>query len=84
MKTLYEYFDPHNWHHIAAYRELQKTGVWPKWFWDQMIKDNINESEPGWQVTIIAKMANAWVEHVAKTGCAKIVDDIGNIVGNFE
>jgi len=53
---IYNWFDPHNIEHVKAYYHLCNIGTWPVSF----IPDNINRA-PGWQLTIAAKLADAWI-----------------------
>jgi len=51
------WFDVYNVEHLAAYKELSETGVWPKGF----ITDDIKLPHM-WITKIQLKMATAWVE----------------------
>jgi hypothetical protein len=55
--TIYEFFDPYNMDHIEAYQHLGKTGHWPEGF----LPENI-EIAPLWQIRILEKLANAWID----------------------
>ena len=54
--TLHEWFDPYDYEHIRAYRQLEQHGFWPEGF----IPDHI-EIGRLWQVELTAKMAEAWL-----------------------
>jgi hypothetical protein len=54
-----DFFNPENMEHIHAYYDLKKTGQWPKKFWNK-IEDM--EISPNWNVMIMAKLADAWIE----------------------
>ena len=56
-----EFFDPYNIGHMKAFQHMQKTGAWPKEFFDK-VKEQVHE-DPHWYVTIQMKMANAWLKH---------------------
>ena len=58
-QNLVDFFDPENIDHIRAYDDLHSTGKWPTWFWNK-IKDM--EISPNWNVMIMAKLADAWIE----------------------
>jgi len=63
---LSDWFDPYNKDHIKAYRHLTKFGFWPKPFFE-VIPDYVQtEGDPMWQVVLVAKMAEAWVELMLK------------------
>lgn len=51
-------FDPHNIDHCRAYRHLQKTGQWPDGIEFHGVQD-----DPLWQISLIGKMANIWIDH---------------------
>ena len=55
-----DFFDPKNMEHIRAYNDLRSTGKWPPVFWNK-IKDM--EISPNWNVMIMAKLADAWIEY---------------------
>lgn len=57
--TLTEYFDPYNIDHIKAYRHLEKYGFWPEDF----IPEDI-EIENNWQISLLNKMAKAWIHYM--------------------
>jgi hypothetical protein len=59
---IYEWFDPDNIEHIKAYKELQETGTWPKYFYNE-IKDKGIELGPGWQLIVAYKLADKWIEY---------------------
>jgi len=59
--NIQEWFNPENEEHLKAYLHLEKTGCWPKGF----IPDNMDFS-PCWQVRLIDKMANLWIESQLK------------------
>ena len=64
MQTVTEYFDPHNISHLKAWKELNKTGVWPRDFWE-LIKDK--DFQGGhWAVLIANKIADAYIELMVK------------------
>ena len=55
-----QWFSPHNLNHCKAYRHLQKTGEWPEGF-------EVHDMSLGrlaWQVAIMGKMVNAWLDQV--------------------
>jgi hypothetical protein len=55
--TVDQFFDPSNVEHLRAYRQLQKTGLWPQGF----LPDNITFPSL-WAVTIANKLADLYVE----------------------
>lgn len=59
--SISEWFDPYNHEHMVAYRCLCDTGMWPVDF----IPDNIY-LPPGWQMLVINKMADAWLEYMTE------------------
>lgn len=54
-----EFFDAYNAEHIRAYIHLQETGRWPEGF----IPEG-TEFFPTWQVSLLNKMADCWIEQV--------------------
>ena len=60
MKTIVDVFDPHNASHLSAWRFMENTGCWPKWF----IEEECSNAKipPLWQVLITQKMAKAWLD----------------------
>jgi hypothetical protein len=64
MKTtsIVDWFNPHNLEHLQAYKDLNKTGVWPKAFWDKIAEIDHLEMTTGWQVAIACKIADAFVK----------------------
>ena len=63
MVDFTEFFDPYNQEHIRAYQHLQETGRWPL---DFAIKACGHPMPNLWQVSIVNKMADAWVKYMAK------------------
>jgi len=57
-----EFFNPYSVEHLKAYEHLSKHGKWPAGF----LPENLEYSNV-WQVGIVNKMANAWLEQ-AKAG----------------
>jgi hypothetical protein len=57
--TLTEFFNPYRIEHLKAYAVAKKTGFWPKDF----IPSGIT-IDTLWQVAILGKMADAWIEQV--------------------
>lgn len=57
--SIVDWFDPYNREHLTAYRHLCDTGMWPENF----ISENIY-LPPGWQVFIVNKMSDAWLEYM--------------------
>lgn len=64
MKTIsvIDWFDPYNMEHLQAFKDLQKTGFWPKDFWNKIITDDRIEMVTGWQLGIYVKVANAFLK----------------------
>jgi len=58
MKTIIEWFDPWNITHMRAYIYFQENGHWPKDF----IPEDV-EFPTNWHITLLSKLADAWVEH---------------------
>lgn len=59
-KTVVEFFDPYDSDHLRAYEHLKKCGLWPEDF----IPEDIDCSDTLWQVGLVNKMAEAWLnEH---------------------
>ena len=63
MKTIsiVDWFNPHNLEHLQAYKDLNKTGFWPKEFWNKIVVNDQIEMTNAWQVAIACKIANAFV-----------------------
>jgi hypothetical protein len=59
--TIVQWFDPENIQHIKAYKHLMVTGVWPEGFIPRGI-----EFPPTWQIELIGKMANLWIDSVIR------------------
>lgn len=60
--TFIEWFDIKNPEHVAAYRNLHENGVWPAEFIPKgMVMD------PGWQISIISKMAWQYLKTFQQT-----------------
>ncbi len=64
MKTIsvIDWFDPNNMEHLQAWKDLQKTGFWPKPFWDKMLFDDRIKMTTNWQYGICSKIADAFVK----------------------
>lgn len=58
MKTLTDWFDPHNMDHLKAYQHLRETGVWQEGFIPFYVV-----VDPYWQFSLAEKMAVAWIDH---------------------
>lgn len=58
--TLTEFFNPYSVVHLKAYRHLEKKGSWPPGFIPEGMDTG---AEIHWRVALVAKMANAWLEH---------------------
>ena len=56
-----EFFDPYSPDHMLAYSVLCETGQWPEGFLPLGLD---SEYDPAWQVKIVAKIADAWVNHM--------------------
>ncbi len=54
---LNDWFDVTNLIHLKAYKHLMDKGTWPKGF----IPDNV-ERPSGWQVALMNKLSNAFIE----------------------
>ena len=63
MANLIEWFDPYNRDHVAAYRHLQTTGFWPEGF----IPPGM-EIPTYWNISVIGKLADAWINHMLEGG----------------
>lgn len=59
MTNLVEWFDPYNKGHVAAYRHLQNTGMWPEGFIPLGM-----EIPTYWSISVAAKLADAWINHM--------------------
>ena len=59
MTKIGEWFDPYNKDHCAAYEHLLRCGAWPKDF----LPDDI-EFEPSWQILVMSKLSDAWIDHL--------------------
>jgi len=59
MANLVEWFDPNNKDHVAAYRHLQSTGLWPAGF----IPPGM-EIPTYWNISVVGKLADAWINHM--------------------
>ena len=59
MTNLVEWFDPNNRDHVAAYRHLQTTGIWP----DGFIPPGM-EIPTYWNISVAGKLADAWINHM--------------------
>lgn len=60
--TISDFFDPHKSEHILAYAELQRTGTWPRSFWEEAKAAGV-EFDPSWAFSLASKLADCWVEH---------------------
>ena len=58
-----EFFDPYDKEHIQVYQHLQETGKWPI---DFAIKASGHPFPSMWQVSIINKIADAWIKHISE------------------
>lgn len=67
--VLTDWFDPYNMTHIRAWQHVSQTGAWPEGFIPEDVEVNRL-----WQVTIPAKMADAWVD-VMSRGVVKTWDN---------
>jgi hypothetical protein len=67
MTSIVEYFNPYNVEHLKAYKVLAKTGMWPEDF----IPKSLDNAPTLWQVALVNKMADAWVEQA----------EVGHIIG---
>ena len=63
MANLVEWFDPNNKDHVAAYRHLQSTGLWPAGF----IPPGM-EIPTYWNISVGGKLADAWINHMLEGG----------------
>ena len=63
-----EFFDPNNKGHVKAWCHLEQKGQWPKEFWIDASSACGGEPEVpvNWQVSILAKMAKAWIDYELK------------------
>jgi len=52
-----DWFDIKDVQHLKAYQHLQKTGSWPMGFIPADVEISL-----AWQIEIIAKFANAYIE----------------------
>jgi len=55
---LRDWFDPMSSEHMKAYVHLNETGSWPKGFLPEDL-----EILPNWQIVLIGKMADCWLEY---------------------
>ena len=69
--TIIDWFDPYDYAHIRAYRELERTGAFPE---DVLPPYMELERPPAWQVSVIAKMGSAWMDAMEK-GLIKVWDN---------
>jgi len=53
-----DWFDVNDRTHLEAFKHLRDTGFWPKDF----ISNEI-QLHPNWQIALVAKMANEWLEY---------------------
>jgi hypothetical protein len=58
MKII-DFFDPYNFDHLQAYRHLEEHGQWPQGF----LPDDIELDSGPWVISLIKKMALAWLIH---------------------
>lgn len=63
-----EFFNPNDRLHLMAYQTLQRTGVWPKPFFDAFIAAG-GVVESCWQQHLMGIMADKWVEHELDDRC---------------
>ena len=56
--SILEFFDVYNYNHLQAFKTLSKTGRWPVDF-----IPNGTTFTPSWQISIMSRMAEAWVVH---------------------
>lgn len=54
-----DWFNPMDLNHIQAYRHLERHGHWPEGF----LPDGIEMSSV-WQVDLIARMSECWIQHM--------------------
>jgi hypothetical protein len=55
--NIVDWFDAHNLSHLRAYRNLEQNG-----FWDfEFVPENV-EFTLGWQVVLVAKLANSYLD----------------------
>jgi hypothetical protein len=59
--TIVDFFDPKNIEHLIAFREMQNTGIWPRWFWD-WVEKNECEIPPMWHLMIAMKITNEYIK----------------------
>ena len=55
--NIVDFFDPEDKTHIEAYRSLEKHGFLPHWFFERDL-----EQGPNWQIELMNKMAQYWME----------------------
>lgn len=72
MTNLVDFFDPHNIEHIRAYKHLMETGKWPL---DFAIEASGHPTTQLWQVEIVNKMANAWVEMKLSNVASEVIEN---------
>ena len=66
-----KWFSPHNIDHCKAYKYLQKTGRWPEGFETH----DMSLGRLAWQMAIMGKMVNAWLDYILNSGKFIIKDD---------
>jgi len=66
-----KWFDPKNKEHLSAYCHLKENGFWP----NEFIPEKIEFPEL-WQVSIMWKMAMAWIDHVNSSSKASEGDAV--------
>jgi hypothetical protein len=57
--TIIDFFDPKNIEHLIAFREMQNTGIWPRWFWDWVENCEIPSM---WYSMIAMKITNEYIK----------------------
>lgn len=58
MKSIIDFFDPHNLEHIKAYSVLVDSGVWPANF-----VPPLTVFPSGWHCLLAFKITDAWMEY---------------------
>lgn len=56
--SILEFFHVYNYDHLQAFKTLSACGAWPLGF-----IPNGTTFTPNWQITLLSRMAEAWVVH---------------------
>lgn len=76
---IYDWLDPRCDEHVRAYAQLKSTGMWPKGFLPKDV-----ELTNLWQIDVMCKLADAYIEDVLKKSAKDAVCPIAKLTGSCE